>query len=917
MGAFVGRATELASLVEITRGADEVAAAVIVGEPGTGKSRLLAEATGRSAVPREFRVVGYEAERNVPLAAAADLLRSLADASGTGRRLGELLFDAPREERSALEPVRVFEAAHRALRRGGPALVVVDDVQWLDDLSLALCHYLVRAADAGGDALTLIAAGRPSPNEEVLSASLTQVLDPVRLRRVELGPLPEDDARELVKSLAPSLDERQRSAIIESAAGFPFWLEALVHTGGAEADAGRLVTARLRGASADAVALFALLAVAARPLALADVGRLNEWSSDRVELAARELVTRGLAVDSGSLLRLAHDLIRAAAVREIAEEQRVEIHERVADWLADIARTDVRRLREALAHRYAAGLPSLDLAARLARSPQRTLLGEEGLSLLVAIADEADPGDQAVQALHEDIAALAATLGRHDVTLTRHLALAERRRDPLLRARALLGASKAATALSDSDAARTYLDRARATCRGDELLDLELDIQQAVLDLWSSRPKEGGRAVAHAAVAKARRLSEADERGRRTYLDALRVEHEAAYQEDDDEAMLRAADQGANVARGFDEEAFLTASLESARALRRIGRLDEALERAQRVWDEARSRVLPRLTLDAGYWLTTFLLQSGRVADAGDVAATAAELAGRVGDEARGRHSLERLLSEIDFQSGEWRGGVERLLAYADVSSEHAGVELHQLAALWLALAAGSEVADEVLAQVRTARRCSDRAACPRCATELWLAGADALAHAGGLPDAAEWLAEWRRMERRPRPRDRYLDQRVEALIHEPADAAGLEKAARTAEELGFGLDALWTRADLGEALAAADRSRAKETLAAVAETAAARGAQTVTEVAEKRLRALGVRTWRRGVGAGLLSERELAVVRLIAEGASNPEIAQRLFVSRKTVERHVSNVLRKTGSRNRAELAARVPELELEGVRR
>jgi DNA-binding NarL/FixJ family response regulator len=57
--------------------------------------------------------------------------------------------------------------------------------------------------------------------------------------------------------------------------------------------------------------------------------------------------------------------------------------------------------------------------------------------------------------------------------------------------------------------------------------------------------------------------------------------------------------------------------------------------------------------------------------------------------------------------------------------------------------------------------------------------------------------------------------------------------------------------------------------------------------------------------------------VRLIAAGASNPEIAKQLFLSRKTVERHVSNVFRKTGVRNRAELAARVAELQIEGAPR
>ena len=72
-------------------------------------------------------------------------------------------------------------------------------------------------------------------------------------------------------------------------------------------------------------------------------------------------------------------------------------------------------------------------------------------------------------------------------------------------------------------------------------------------------------------------------------------------------------------------------------------------------------------------------------------------------------------------------------------------------------------------------------------------------------------------------------------------------------------------------------------------------------------LGALGVRTWRRTAdtaeGEGPLSElspREHEILRLVTEGASNPEIATAVFISRNTVEHHVSNIMRKLGVRNR-----------------
>jgi DNA-binding NarL/FixJ family response regulator len=107
------------------------------------------------------------------------------------------------------------------------------------------------------------------------------------------------------------------------------------------------------------------------------------------------------------------------------------------------------------------------------------------------------------------------------------------------------------------------------------------------------------------------------------------------------------------------------------------------------------------------------------------------------------------------------------------------------------------------------------------------------------------------------------------------------------------------------------DPERAVEVLTEVVRSAEEGGAITERGIAEQELRALGVRTWRRsrtttrGEGADALSSRERQVAELAAGGATNPEIAASLFLSRRTVERHISNTLAKLELRNRAELAA------------
>jgi DNA-binding CsgD family transcriptional regulator len=243
---------------------------------------------------------------------------------------------------------------------------------------------------------------------------------------------------------------------------------------------------------------------------------------------------------------------------------------------------------------------------------------------------------------------------------------------------------------------------------------------------------------------------------------------------------------------------------------------------------------------------------------------------------------------------------------------------LHGDLALWYARLDGPAAAASVLEQFSLGEACSSAADCKRCTAELLLFVAEALARIDRREEAKRALARWDDLHVRE-AHDDILRLYASALAESDVSSrvAALEEALAAAEQSPFGLVLLWIRLDLGRELAAIDRARAVAELERVAALAIERGAGTVLELAEQSLRTLGVRTWRRGAAAKQLTEREQEIVRLIAAGASNPEIAKQLFLSRKTVERHVSNVFRKTGVRNRAELAARVAELEIEGAPR
>ncbi len=184
---------------------------------------------------------------------------------------------------------------------------------------------------------------------------------------------------------------------------------------------------------------------------------------------------------------------------------------------------------------------------------------------------------------------------------------------------------------------------------------------------------------------------------------------------------------------------------------------------------------------------------------------------------------------------------------------------------------------------------------------------------AGGHPDAARSLGD-RLLEIGERTgnvaiiaRAHRTLGRVQLAIGADAGAIDhIDMAVAAFARLGLPYDAARSRALLAQAAATVDPplavAEARTALAAFEDLGAPRDADAMAAF----LRTLGVRSSPRGRrAAGNLTYREQEVLALLGEGLSNREIGDRLFITRKTVEHHVANVLDKLGLGGRTEAAA------------
>ena len=181
----------------------------------------------------------------------------------------------------------------------------------------------------------------------------------------------------------------------------------------------------------------------------------------------------------------------------------------------------------------------------------------------------------------------------------------------------------------------------------------------------------------------------------------------------------------------------------------------------------------------------------------------------------------------------------------------------------------------------------------------------------GALADAtarAERLAELA-----SRVDSQLVDARAQRALGRARAAAGgadaiapLEAALAAFRRLDMPFEAARTRLLIATTLADRERetaiAEARAALAGFEELGAGPGADAAAAL----LRSLGVKAARSGPkGIGLLTKRELEVLELLGEGLSNPAIAERLFITRKTVEHHVGSVLSKLELSSRGEATA------------
>jgi DNA-binding NarL/FixJ family response regulator len=948
---LVGRLAELERLTEAFDRArlDDGSLVLVAGEAGVGKTRLVEELAEHSRAAVLWGRASHDAPAPYgPLVAALRAyLRTnpdgLDDCGGLKPHLALLLPELGKPA-TAGDRATLFEGLRCGFQQAaggdGPLLVVLDDLQWSDDATLEVLPAL--AESLAELPLMLVAVYRSDglPRDHMLRRVRHELRRGGRLDEITLGPLQPSETADLLQQIleeapAPSL----ASAIHDRTEGVSFFVEelarALLLTSALTAGRSGLELAKgdevpLPDTVRDAVLIRASeLSPEGRDAAEAAAVAGEDFDLDLLaEVAGPDgvaaLLNSGIAIeDDGGRAKFRHALTREALYADVPWLQRRALHRRLAaeleasgangievatHWLGaghdDEARHALARAaaESRAVHAYhdaaRAGRQALDLWPEGEEESRRvealqSYAGSAELSGQLAeaarawreicVIRQAEPGTgDAYAAAQSRLAAI------HDMRGDREMALAAR-----AAAVEAYGANgKDADAAVERLAMANYL---RFAARHSEAIELA---QAAVRDAErAERLDLRARALGLKGVAQAKRGE--FQKGLKTVRTGLAIalEHDLTpaaaelyqrlsvvlYDSADYRRAQETLDSALELCRTADDPATEVACVTCmVYVLRECGEWAESLR-------------LGRELIESGtaVWVAEGIIgeicaAQGKLGSARQMLSSSLATASRVGHYNMTVDTTAGLarVAAIEGNAQETRERCRSLLVLWESSEDH------HYAVRGLRFSASFFSRDGDLAQAHA------------CAEALARISSEA-----GHSDALAALA---------------------SAIGETALATG--DAQTAAEQLGRAvelhrsLDLPYERAQIelraGVALAASgEKELALERLGDAYRTAkklgarplAAEAAGKVAALGESIVKRLGTRAAADANGAGL-SRRELEVVRHVAVGRTNREIAQELFLSPRTVDTHVRSILRKLGCRSRVEAAQRAGELGLLG---
>lgn len=412
---FIGRATELTELqAQLEWAAQGTGVLVLLeGDSGAGKTRLLAEFASRcesrgawvlrgqgvdqtaqrpfqllegvaegiagAPAPSLERLRGVLGDRSDAVAAALPRLREVLH-----RQVDVDLPEAYGEIRSVQALVRLIDAL---APDSGPAVIVLDDCQWADAVTLRVLTEWCRQRGSAGVLLVVAFRG-----EEVGPAHQLRALRPHAARHIKLGPFTEADTRNLLRSMAGPLPAEVLDCVTALCEGSPFMAQAVLRglveskavqgtpdgwradpIGLAEAQTSQraavFLARRLALLSANATALVSAGAVLGKQF---DIGLALELAA----LAPSAAITgldesrrrRILWLDEASdTARFTHDKLREAVLATLPAERRAAMHLAAAERLQQC---DAPPIFDLAYHFDAAGRESEALRYALAAAEQ-------------------------------------------------------------------------------------------------------------------------------------------------------------------------------------------------------------------------------------------------------------------------------------------------------------------------------------------------------------------------------------------------------------------------------------------------------------------------------------------------------------------------------------------------------------------